>query len=328
MQYIRNKELKTIKPGYAGNPIDGKHFINYEQVALPAFGKVMKWKFSKNPQREEKKQDTWKPQIINNPGMFTDKKDKIVWLGHATFLITLNGKNILTDPVFGDIPFVKRQIELPCSVTDIQQVDYVLISHGHFDHCDKKSLQALAEQNPQMKVYCPLRLGEIIKGFNKSIQVQEAGWYQKLQLGSDSLEIYFMPAFHWYKRNISDDNTRLWGSYVIRYNGKTIFFMGDSGYNTHFKEIASFFPDIDICLMGVGAYKPSYIMKTSHTTPAEAVNAFHDMRGKTLVPMHYGTYDLADEPFGEPYRTLKEMNEKREIHGELKLLQPGETWYL
>ena len=104
--------------------------------------------------------------------------------------------------------------------------------------------------------------------------------------------------------------------------------MGDSGYNTHFKEIASFFPDIDICLMGVGAYKPSYMMKTSHTSPEQAVHAFHDLHGKTFVPMHYGTFDLADEPLGEPYRLLKDMEVKKEIHEKVKLLKIGEAWYL
>lgn len=101
--------------------------------------------------------------------------------------------------------------------------------------------------------------------------------------------------------------------------------MGDSGYNTHFAEIASFFPDIDYCLMGVGAYKPSYMMKTSHTSPEDAVKAFHDIKGKTFIPMHYGTYDLADEPLGESLRKLNEMNGKGEIRGRFLAPVIGET---
>jgi L-ascorbate metabolism protein UlaG (beta-lactamase superfamily) len=326
MQYLKNDKLKTIKPGYKGNAWNGKIFMNYEDVPLPGFMKVMKWQLSRNPQREEKKKDTWKPAVNFNPGMFSDTTNKIVWLGHASFLITVGGKNILTDPVFGDIPFVKRKVGLPFKIDDVRNIDYVLISHGHFDHCDKKSLKALAAQNPGMKILCPLKLSNVITGFTGNVAIEEAAWYQQFDTGSDGPEIYCMPAFHWFKRGLTDDNTCLWGSYVIRYGGKTFYFMGDSGYNTHFKEIAGFFPDIDVCMMGVGAYKPAYIMKTSHHTPGEAVQAFHDLKGKVLIPMHYGTFDLADEPMGEPYRMLQEMNRKNEIHGELKALQIGETW--
>ncbi len=326
MKYLKNESLRTIKPGYAGNPFNGKQFINYEDVPIPNLGKVLKWRFSKNPDKEAKKNDTWKPQVVENNTMFNKGKDKIVWLGHATFLITINGKNIITDPVFGDIPFINRLVKLPCRPEDISNIDYVLLSHGHFDHCDKKSLQLLHKQNPALKLYCPLKLGKLVQEKSGISQITEAGWYQQFNTGDDSIEFYYMPAFHWYKRSMNDENTMLWGSFVIRYKGKTIFFMGDSGYNQHFKEIGTFFPDIDICIMGVGAYKPSYMMKTSHTSPEDAVHAFHDLGGKRFVPMHYGTFDLADEPLGEPLRVLELLKHHDKINGELKVLSIGDEW--
>lgn len=325
---MRNAELKTIKAGYVGNPLRGKKFINYEDVPLPNFGKVLKWKWSRNPQREEKKKDTWLPEVVQNNGMFSDKRNKLVWLGHASFLLTLNGKNILFDPVFNDIPFVKRLVGIPFTRDSIKHIDYVFLSHAHFDHCDEKSFKTLIQHNPNMKVFGPLKSTQLLKSFDKRIQVQEAGWYQQFMLDDDKLEVYYMPAFHWYKRGLTDDNEMLWGSFIIRYNGVTIFFMGDSGYNSHFKEIASYFPAPDYCLMGVGAYQPSYMMKTSHTSPEDAVQAFHDMGGKHFIPMHYGTYDLADEPIGEPLRKLKAMETNGTLKG--KLLAPviGETLLL
>ena len=328
MQHVKNTQLKTIKSGYPGNAKRGDMFVNYEDVKLPTLATVLKWKTATNPQKQEKKNDTWLPTVVSNRTMFTDTRDKLVWMGHATFLLTLNGKNILIDPVFNDIPFVKRLVGIPCEREDIQHIDYVLLSHGHFDHCDKKSFQTLAAQNPNMQVFAPLNMTKVLKGFNKTIQVQEAGWYQEFNLGNETIKITYMPAFHWYKRGLNDNNEILWGSFIIQWNGKTLFFMGDSGYNTHFSEIASFFPNIDYCLMGVGAYKPSYMMKTSHTSPEDALKAFHDLKGKTFIPMHYGTFDLADEPLGEPLRILKEMHKHGAINGNFVAPAIGETLLL
>jgi L-ascorbate metabolism protein UlaG (beta-lactamase superfamily) len=324
IQYKSNPQLKTVKAGCKGNECRGRQFINYQDVPLPGFWKVLKWRFTRNPQREEKKNDKWLPEVLKNDSMFTDKSDKIVWLGHATFLITINGKNILTDPVFNDIPFVSRLIGIPCERSSIRNIDYVLLTHGHFDHCDKKSFRTLQEQNPQMQVFAPLNSTKLLHSFDPAINVQEAGWYQQFRVDDEQIEIFYMPAFHWYKRGLSDDNTMLWGSFVIRYQGKTFFFMGDSGYNTHFKEIAQFFPGIDYCFIGVGAYKPPFMMKTSHTSPEDAVKAFNDLGGRVFIPMHYGTYDLSDEPLGEPLRLLEQMNRTEQLNGKLKVLKVGE----
>ncbi len=328
MIYLNNPNLTTIKANYSGNEIRGKMFLNYEDVALPTFSKVLKWRFSKNPQREEKKNDKWLPDVIMNNDMFIDKQDKLVWLGHASFLLTLGGKQILIDPVFNDIPFIKRLVGIPFHRDSVKNIDYVLLSHGHFDHCDKQSFKTIAAQNPNVKIFAPLRSTPLLKSFNSNLNVQEAGWYQQFKLDGDDIKIYYMPAFHWYKRGLFDNNQILWGSFVIQYKGLTIFFMGDSGYNTHFKEIASFFPNIDYCIMGVGAYKPSYMMKTSHTSPEDAVKAFHDLKGKVFIPMHYGTYDLADEPLREPLTLLENMDKLQQIKGKFKAPRIGEVLLL
>lgn len=325
MHYLSNQQLKTIKPNHNGNALNGNRFVNYQNVALPTFFKVLRWRTSKNPQQKEKKLDTWKPEIVFSDSLFTNKQDKIVWLGHASFLITLNGKNFITDPVFGNIPFVKRLIGLPFGLNQPMPIDYVLLSHAHFDHCDKKSLQLLASKNNTLKVLAPLKSTRLLREFAKNIEVQEAGWYQQFNINDEAVEIYYMPAFHWYKRTFNDDNQILWGSFVIKYKGKTIFFMGDSGYNLHFTEIAQYFNAPDYCIMGVGAYKPSYMMQTSHTSPQDAVKAFHDLNGKTFIPMHYGTFDLADEPLSEPLQLLKNLESNNQINGKLLTPKVGEV---
>ena len=123
---------------------------------------------------------------------------------------------------------------------------------------------------------------------------------------------------------MTDINKTLYGSFMIEADGLNIFFNGDSGYCSYPKQIGELFPNIDIAMIGVGAYHPPVMMKDVHTNPYEAVQIFHDLKAKTFIPMHYGTFDLADEPLGEPYRILKQLQAEKKINGELKLLDVGE----
>jgi L-ascorbate metabolism protein UlaG (beta-lactamase superfamily) len=117
----------------------------------------------------------------------------------------------------------------------------------------------------------------------------------------------------------------LWGAYVFRTKNKTIYYGGDSGYGNHFADAKKLFSTIDIAILGVGAYKPEWFMHPNHISPQDAVKAFHDLGAKTFIPMHYGTFDISDEPVGEPARLLKELEKNKAINGELKLLDLGEN---
>src|SRR5690606_38270524 len=128
---------------------------------------------------------------------------------------------------------------------------------------------------------------------------------------------------HWGRRYIMDLNHRLWGGFVIQGNKKTIYFSGDSAYGSHFSDIASIFPQIDYCMIGIGAYKPPFIMEQSHWSPAQAIKAFADTKAKAMIPMHYGTFDLSDEPMSEPLKILRKIQqESTEIN--IRYLIPGE----
>lgn len=324
--YLKNEKLKTIKLHWPGNFVNKGEFHNLGKAVNTSFTKVIKWKLSANPQREEKKNDKWLPEIItqNNNTLAQEKGDFIMWLGHATFLIRINGKTILTDPVFYDVSIIKRKIGNAIPPEEIRNIDYVLISHGHMDHCDKKSLKILARNN-KFKVLLPLKLDELVKGWLPDHEIQAAGWYQQFDLSTDTaLQITLMPAKHWYKRTLFDTNERLWGSFVIKTAERSIFFSGDTGYDEHFREITDFFPQIDICLMSVGAYKPRFMMQESHMDPEEAVLGFNQMKGKMLFPCHYGTYDLSDEPISEPVKLLRQMEKEGKINGKLVIPDVGE----
>lgn len=326
LHYFKKDTLKTIKKDWLGNPQINGNFINQDINPMSSFSTFLKWRFSKNSQKEEKKNDTWRPAVIKNNTLSEVKDNSIIWLGHASFLIRANGKSILIDPMFYSLPFIKREVELPCLPEDLKNIDYVLLSHGHMDHCNKKSLQVLSKNN-NFTLLTPLKLNDLVKSWIPSITSQDAGWYQQFNLPDDSVQIFMLPALHWYKRTLFDTNKMLWGSFIIKTKDITIYVSGDSGYDTHFKEIGKLFPDIDLCIMGVGAYKPDYMMKHVHMSPQDAVDAFHDLNGKLFIPMHYGTFDLADEPMGEPIRILKKMEADKQISGELKVLDIGEVLF-
>lgn len=307
IRHLRNDRLQTIKPGYRGNKtIDGR-FLNGEEMYNPQFSKVLRWQLSTNPQRQEKKQDNFVPAVQPGCEFVYSDKDMIVWLGHASFLIRLNGITFLTDPVLYDLPMVKRRPALPCPPEQLRNIDFLLLSHAHRDHLDKKSIRTLFQANPQLKALTPLAAGKLLRNISPQLPYQEAGWYQKFDLVPDVVAVYFMPASHWHRRGLLDMNKVLWGSFVLKTPNLTLYFAGDSGFDAHFEEIEQLLGPMDVCLMPIGAYKPSFLMRRSHLNPHEAVKAYNLLRGGTFIPMHYGTFDLSDEPPGEPVRLLEQI---------------------
>ena len=304
IEYELNPELRCVKSDWKGNvTINGK----YQQDTIPESAPlldVLKWKLSRNPQKKEKKSENYSLSVeyIND---FSDNQDKIVWLGHATFLIQFGGIRIITDPVFGNIPSAKRKASFPCNTDSLRNIDYLLISHDHRDHFDKKSIEILSQNNPSIQALAPLGSARLFKSKQlKNIPLQQAGWYQEYHLEND-IRIIFLPAKHWGRRSLNDFNKTLWGSFLIINGNTKVFFSGDSAYDEVFKDINELFGDIDICILPIGAYSPEFLMKSSHMNPEESLNAFNDLKGKILIPMHYGTFDLSDEPLGEPIKRLK-----------------------
>lgn len=324
MEFVKNHNLEVIKPDYLGNPMLKGRFLNYQKIIPPKLTDILRWRFTNNHDRSKKRQSPWAASLYNLTNVSNKSQDRIIWLGHASFLICFNGKNILIDPVFGNIPFVKRLVGMPCSITELIDIDYILLSHAHYDHIDKNSLRQVSLQNPKAIIYCGLNHRHLLNKFGITNLVIEAGWYQKYPLRSDGLEFYFLPALHWSNRTAFDRNTRLWGSFVIKSNLTSIYFMGDSGYSAHFKDIGSLFSSLDYCLMGIAAYTPRSLMQFSHTNPQEAIQGFHDLNGMTFIPMHYGTYDLTDEPLREPLELLNELVASNSVKGQVMIPIIGE----
>jgi len=271
--------------------------------------------FYKNPQKQEFENDLFVPNVIESEA--PDKSsDKLMWLGHATFLIDLGGTRLLLDPCLTNPPMFKRRTKLPFGISEIHP-DLLLVSHGHYDHFDARTINALGGTHTAL---VPVGLTKYTKKLN--LKCVEMEWRQSFKIGD--IEVVFLPAYHWHSRFGFDKNMALWGSFLIRYRGLQIYFCGDSGYNTHFAKIREEYGDMDICIMPVGAYKPDFIMKHSHMNPYESIQAFKDLGGKTFVPMHYGTFILSDEPPSEGIGIVGSAAKDGTLGGELRELDIGE----
>lgn len=323
--YTSNPALKTVMPGWPGTPLDQDGlFINQEYPTILSLREILKFMTQRNPQKEIKKRDTWRIPVLKDDAWLNDVSDKIVWLGHASFFIQLSGIRILIDPIFGNLPVAKRFSEMPVNPNKLVNIDYVLISHAHYDHCDKDSIKLLAANNPQAKIMCGLKLNHLIGKWIDN-PIQSAGWYQQYKT-EDDLQMTFLPSRHWANRSMFDVNTTLWGGFMIQCGGKCIYFSGDSGYGSHFSDIGKLFQQIDVALIGAGAYAPIWFMGQHHQDPYHAVEAFHATGAKTCIPFHYGTFDSADEPMGVPEQILSKLNTEGKIKNNLKVLKLGEMF--
>lgn len=322
--FLFNPDLPFVRRDYPGNKLVNGRFVNEDGIGPVGFGKVFKWMFSANPQRAEKKADPFRLPLRPDETIFSSEEDAFSWLGHASFLFRLRGKLLLTDPCLNDLPGTKRLVAPPFAFEKFRSVDYVLFTHTHRDHFDLKSVKQLLAVNPDVHFLVPLKMQPLLKALGAKY-ITEAGWYQQYDKPlAHGIEIVFLPAKHWNRRFLHDTNRELWGSFLLRTEEQTIYFAGDTAAADHFSSIAELFPAINHAFMPVGAYKPNYMMKDAHISPEEAIDAFHALNAKTFVPMHFGTYDLADEPPGEPLRLLEQYKRDSALRGELLAPAVGE----
>lgn len=302
---------------------DGRFYNPWLGQEGRSFADFIKWKLSKNPYKEEKKvKPVFKVERPDFDALRRQKGDWFVWLGHSTVLMRVGGRTIITDPVFWDVNFlVKRQTSLPVDPALLPKIDLVLISHGHYDHLDTKSIEFLKEKFDPFFV-----TGPGYKGYFSSIGVTRhvsIDWAEEYAL--EGVKITSLPVQHWSKRTFSDGNKMLWCSFLIERNGKKYYWIGDSGYYGGFKEIGEKYGPVDILFAPIGAYEPRWFMKENHMNPEEALLTAKDVKAKTLVPIHWGTFDLSDEPLDLPVRRLREVY-KGDTGVVLKFLEHGGSY--
>lgn len=228
--------------------------------------------------------------------------DSLTWLGHAAFLVRLGGKTLLLDPFLGEraAPFrglgPKRFVPPPIAVERLPPIDAVIVSHNHYDHLCRRTLDRLPGKERATAIV-PLGLAPFLRrrGFR---DVRELDWHQRTDLGN--LGVTALPAIHWSRRKPWDTNRTLWASFALEADGFRLYFAGDTGYGPVFREIGAAHGPFDLALVPIGAYEPRSIMQVHHATPEEAVDIGRDLGAARLVAMHWGTIMLTDEPPFEP----------------------------
>jgi N-acyl-phosphatidylethanolamine-hydrolysing phospholipase D len=263
-------------------------------------------------------------------------KIQITWIGHSTFLVQVDGLNFLTDPVWSDrcspVTFAgpKRYRHVPFDIKDLPKIDFVLISHNHYDHLDGPSVEKLHKlQQPHAPVWIvPLGVASWFrKTLKGALNVVELGWWDCFPL-NESLDVVGTPAQHWSKRTATDDFCSLWGGFAVtsKRSGKNIFFAGDTGYCSAFKEIRRKFGSFDLALIPIGAYLPRDLMRNQHVDPREAVQIHKDINSKQSVGMHWGTFVLTDEQLLDPKTDLADVLAEEKLEpNEFTTLYHGET---
>ncbi|WP_348637337.1 MBL fold metallo-hydrolase [Aquimarina sp. 2201CG14-23] len=318
----------NISPQFGGKPTEeqkaiyaasknykDEKFVNTNEVqldmSLKDMGKSLVGYFKSNPNTIPK--ENLAVEKIDSLNIATYKgKSRLIWFGHSTFLMQIDNKNILIDPMLGEVPAPHPMLgskrfskELPIQIEKIPEIDAVLISHDHYDHLDYGSIKKL--KNKVKMFYTPLGVGVHLQewGIEKE-RIVELDWWQETEL--DGIRFICTPAQHFSGRGLTDRTKTLWSSWVIKSSTDNIFFSGDSGYADHFKEIGNTYGPFDFAMIECGQYNEMW--PDIHMFPEETVQAGLDVKAKKIMPIHWGAFKLAMHTWTDPIeRVTKKATE-------------------
>jgi L-ascorbate metabolism protein UlaG (beta-lactamase superfamily) len=282
---------------------DGTHFFNPIGPAGQPFSAVPRMlREPRTPWPETVGQPPRRPSALNGAAAV------ITFIGHSTFLVQTAAGNILTDPMYsrcaGPLNLVgpRRVREPAVRFDDLPPISTVLLSHNHYDHCDRRTLRLLAKRFDPL-VITPLGNGRLLRSAGLR-RIEELDWWQDAK--SSTIPITLTPAKHFSARHLFDRNRALWGGFVLRAGSRRLFFAGDTAYAPFFGEIRCRLGPIDLGLLPIGAYEPRWFMQAVHMNPAEAVQAHLDLGAPESIGMHFGTFPMTAEGIDEPPRALEE----------------------
>jgi L-ascorbate metabolism protein UlaG (beta-lactamase superfamily) len=265
-------------------------------------------------------------------------KPRLVWLGHSTVLIRINNKTLLLDPIFSKraSPFQflgpRRFSTLPLSVEQLPDIDAVLVSHDHYDHLDFESIKKL--RGKTTKFFVPLGVGAHLQRWGIAAEkIVELDWWDTADF--DELTFACTPARHFSGRRLNDRFKTLWCSWVVHAPDAKLFYSGDTGYGPHFKQIGKKYGPFDLTLMECGQYDK--LWPNIHMLPEQTFTAHQDLRGKRLMPIHWGAFTLALHAWFDsvdrvrkaalPYHTEITTPKIGEIVPVVARIYPKSTWW-
>jgi N-acyl-phosphatidylethanolamine-hydrolysing phospholipase D len=253
----------------------------------------------------------------------------VTWVGHATLLVRMGGVNFLTDPTWspraGPTRFTSafRHLDPGLEIADLPRIDFVVISHNHYDHLDLPTLRRLATDHPEALFLVPLANGELLRdrGIDRVVELDWGGSYR-----IRGATIHCLPAHHWSRRGLRDRGRALWSSWAVTTPNRRFYFAGDTGEFPGFQTIGEALGPFDLVAVPIGAYQPQAMMRPFHLDPEQAVQAALSLSAKRIVGIHYGTFDLSDEPPEEPPLRFRAAAEAAGFSEEdTWLLRIGET---
>ncbi len=283
----------------------------------------LRWQFSRNAYGELPRNPA--PVVANDGASLARAlprgRAEITWVGHATFAVHDGADVFLTDPHFGARAFLPARLVPPgVPLASIPAAGFAVVSHNHYDHLDAPTVEALPSD---FAWFVPLGLAPWFRERGRN-NVVELDWWQSAKRGR--FTITCLPSQHWSKRIEQSTNESLWCAWLVDSGERKYFFGGDTGYFHGFAEYARRFGPIDAALLPIGAYEPRWFMDFQHMDPAQALQAFRDLGARTLFPMHWGTFELTDEPPDEaPRELLRRLPSSGVAARDVALLAVGET---
>lgn len=301
-------EMKTLPSHF-----DGRRFRNLVP-RRNGLGAVLRWILSR-------KQGQWRDssEVLPSPvPPRSSERLRVTFINHSTFLIQLKGINILTDPVWSEraspLSWIgPRRHHAPGIPMDhLPPIDLVLLSHDHYDHMDLPTLQRLAEEH-RPTIYAGLKNRRILArhGINN---VVELDWWQEAAARSD-MWVTAVPAQHFSGRSLFDRDKRLWCGFVLQTDDEALYFAGDTGAGPHIDQIAQHFPDLDLSILPIGAFRPEWFMGEVHMSPQDALDAHFALKTRVSVASHFGTFPLADDGDDEAVEDLKNILQQTQMGG-------------
>lgn len=315
--------------GPVSDHFDGMRFFNPDHPDTDrSFRDILRWRLHERSARWPKAVPT--RQVV--PEAEVDGL-RVTMIGHATVLIQTAGLNLLTDPVWSEraspVGFAgPRRVERPgIDLADLPRIDAILLSHNHYDHLDMSSLRRLhAEHRPL--IITPLGNDAILRDAIPDVRVATGDWGDSVALDRGG-EAHIVPAYHWSARGPRDRRMALWGGFMLRTSAGLAYFAGDTGYGDGaiFRAMRQRYGAPDLALLPIGAYAPRWFMADQHADPDEAVEIMLDLNARTALGIHWGSFQLTDEPREEPPNRLLRALIAREINPtRFPAASPGEVF--